>query len=705
MNTLVGSIARTLRPAGGWGPVSSMPSNVMSGDVMSEPTRPKISRSSYRPHLDGLRTVAVYLVVAFHAGLGLVSGGFIGVDIFFVLSGFLVTQILIRDLASVGRIRLRQFYSRRVRRILPAAAITLVVTALVYAIIASPAETRDALGGFKAAFLYFANWYFIRQSTDYFAANINTNPVVHFWSLAVEEQFYLVWPMLLAGLYFVTKRLGRPQWWALRIVVAVGAVASAIAALHIGSTNLDRAYYGTDTRAYQLLAGAALALTPQLFHWGARNRRYARALAVVVFVGMLALATSALDVSPITRGVFVAVLAVALIAALENTSGGVVERLLSSTPFTYLGRISYGIYLWHWPVIVIAAHGRSLSPLALFAISCGVATPLAALSFHLIEHPIRAAQTLDRFKTPIVAFGLATSVLCGVVAMPAILDRGTTAVSALPGSGGSASGLRLLDWRVAQKDIPALPDCLAADVSKCTVVAGTGLHVVLMGDSNARMWIPAFSAIAKQRGWNLSVLAYPTCPWQQHLDVVYKSFNQCQAHHDDWYNRVIPEIDPGLVVLAHQAFDDPLYPYPFIAADGSQVRPGNPKFESSLTSASAQSLTALSAPGRQIAILEPIPDAPPKQDPLACLSKGVPAAKCAYQAHTQPTPLELFYRKEAKLLPGVASVDLDRVVCPRWPTCDAIIGDVIVKRDANHLTATFAKSVAAQVEARMPKTK
>jgi peptidoglycan/LPS O-acetylase OafA/YrhL len=151
----------------------------------------------------------VYLVVAFHAGLGRMSAGFIGVDVFFVLSEFLVTQILMRDLASNGHVRFRQFYSRRVRRILPAAFIVLVATAIVYAAIASPAETLDALGGFKAAFLYVANWHFIRQSTNYFAANINSNPVLHFWSLAVEEQFYLVWPMILGALYFATRGFGR----------------------------------------------------------------------------------------------------------------------------------------------------------------------------------------------------------------------------------------------------------------------------------------------------------------------------------------------------------------------------------------------------------------------------------------------------------------------------------------------------------------
>ena len=173
----------------------------------------------YRPYLDGLRAVAVYLVVAFHAGLGLLSGGFIGVDVFFVLSGFLVTRILMRDLASIGRIQWRSFYARRVRRILPAALVTLVVTAFAYAIIASPIEMFDVLGGFRAALFYVANWFFIHQATDYFAANVNSSPVLHFWSLAVEEQFYLLWPLLLGAMFVLTSGAPRRRWWIVRVVV------------------------------------------------------------------------------------------------------------------------------------------------------------------------------------------------------------------------------------------------------------------------------------------------------------------------------------------------------------------------------------------------------------------------------------------------------------------------------------------------------
>ena len=162
----------------------------------------------YRPHLDGVRTLAVYLVVAFHAGLVRFDGGFIGVDVFFVLSGYLVTSLLLRDVAKVGGVRLRQFYSRRIRRLLPAAVVNLTVTAVVFAAIASPVEAAGAVGAVRAAALYVANWYFIGQSADYFARNITASPVIHYWSLSVEEQFYILWPLLLSGLVLAGRRRG-----------------------------------------------------------------------------------------------------------------------------------------------------------------------------------------------------------------------------------------------------------------------------------------------------------------------------------------------------------------------------------------------------------------------------------------------------------------------------------------------------------------
>jgi peptidoglycan/LPS O-acetylase OafA/YrhL len=649
----------------------------------------------YRPYLDGLRAVAVYLVVAFHAGLGLLSGGFIGVDVFFVLSGFLVTRILMGDLAALGRIRARAFYSRRVRRILPASLVALVVTALAYSIVASPAEMLDAVGGFRAAFFYVANWFFIRQSTDYFAANVNGSPVLHFWSLAIEEQFYLLWPLVLGGLFVLSARAGRGRWWVLRAVVVVAAAASAIAALHIGSTNLNRAYYGTDTRAYELLAGAALALTPQLLRLGARSRSFARGIAALALGGLLVLATSAFDMSPITRGVLVAGLAPVLIIALENARGGLAKRMLSSRPFTYLGRISYGTYLWHWPVVVIVAHDHQPSPVAMFAISVTTATGLAALSFHLVEHPIRASRALDRFKAPVIAIGFAMSILIGL-AIPTILEPGGGAVAG-PGA-ANASAEHLVDWRVAKRDrAPIDADCFGAPVAKCTLSHGTKQRVLMIGDSHAAMLVPTFLRIAQDDALTLSVVTQPGCPWQQGVSIVNFFLTDCARRQADWYDRLIPAFQPDVVVLVTKGYDDPKFPLLLRFSDGRTMRVGSPGYEQRLIDASAATLRGLRAPGRKIVLVEPTPVSWPF-DPISCLSTGKAATSCQFRASPGPTPLEHFYR-DAAAPSDVSSIDLDHLVCPRLPTCDPIVNDVIVRRDANsHLTATFARAIAPAVQ-------
>ena len=388
----------------------------------------------YRPHLDGLRAVAVYLVVAFHAGVARFAGGFIGVDVFFVLSGYLVTQLLMRDLVGGGAVRFGRFYARRIRRLLPAAAILLLVTAVVYSAIASPADVASAVGSFKAAFLYVANWYFIHQSSDYFANNINASPVIHFWSLAIEEQFYFVWPLLLGALFAATRRLQRNGRGVMQGAVAAAGVASVLWALHLSSTNINRAYYGTDARAYQLLAGALLALSPGLIRRVVR-RRGVEVVAALALVALLLMSTSSVEVTVIRRGIAATIVTAALIVAIEAARGGPVNRVLSWSPIVYLGRISYGTYLWHWPVILVALSvtDDAISPLSLLLISALVATGIASLSYTILERPVREQRLLDRVNPVVIVAGLSISVICALVVIPYVLEPNRLHVGAAQG--------------------------------------------------------------------------------------------------------------------------------------------------------------------------------------------------------------------------------------------------------------------------------
>ena len=596
------------------------------------------SRSSnYRPHLDGLRAVAVYLVVAFHARLAGFAGGFIGVDVFFVLSGYLVTSILLRDLGTGGRVDLRRFYARRFRRILPAAAVALLVTAVAYAIVATPAQMLDALGGFRAAFLYVANWHFISQATDYFAPAVSASPVLHFWSLAVEEQFYFVWPLLLSGLYFACLHRGGTAagrdgeqtlgWWLLRAIVAAAALASVIEAVHIGRTNIDRAYYGTDTRAYQLLAGALLALTPQLFALATKFAKAARALAPVALVGLVVVGSSVFGASPIKRGVFAAALTFALIAALDGSRTGVVRDWLSDSRVAYLGRISYATYLWHWPLIVLITHDHAMNTVELFVIATVGSTLLAALSYQVLEQPVRSWRVLDRYRTQVIAVGLSISLVCGVVVAPAIL-RWNTGSSASAGKASISAPkihtgkVTLLDWRVARNDIPALPDCFHEPIAKCTVVHGKGASIVLIGDSLARMWLPAFTVIARRESLTLTIAAFPSCPWQPTIKNGLTMSPPCPDHRADWYTRIIPQLHPDIVVVAERGYDELGNAFS-VPAPGGEVPAASAAGQQALISATRLGLQSLQAPGRKIVLLQPTP-LPPKLsfEPVSCLSTG-----------------------------------------------------------------------------------
>ena len=660
----------------------------------------------YRPHLDGLRTVAVYLVVLYHAGIGRFAGGFVGVDVFFVVSGYLVTQLLLRDLGTGGSIDLRRFYARRVRRLLPAAAVVLVVTAVVFTVVGSPAEWGDAEDAIRAAALYVSNWFFLARATDYFAADIATNPVLHFWSLAVEEQFYVLWPLVLLGLHRLARRTSRPTR-ALQVAVAVGGAASLLAALRLADHHLDRAYFGTDTRAYQLLAGALLALTPGAV---ARLRRLGPAWLVpaasVAALGALAVAaTTFVDLDPIQRGALVTVIAVVALATLDAAPSGIAARVLALPPVVYLGRISYGTYLWHWLVVIVLAREVELGHRATFAVTAVVATGLASLSFQVLEHPVRSWRVLDRQRVPVIAAGLAVSALVGLVVVPIVFDRATpsrpTSVAGsptgrTPTTPGSADAVP--DWRAAQKEVAELPVCNGASLATCTVVKGPGPKVLLVGDSHARMYRAMLEDVAKRRGLQLSVAAMPTCGW---IDGAWSAMSapDCKKAQEQWFGPVMAGIDPDIVILAHRVLDEPTSPTILVGEGTPFLKTGTPEFDELVEARTRATVSQLRRDGRKVVIIEPIPQPrDDEEDPLVCLSRGKGVDPCRFVAKTTPGTEERLDRSLDAEDDGVWSLDIDRLACPYLPICDPVVDGMIVRRDHTHLTVTYAASLSERFE-------
>jgi peptidoglycan/LPS O-acetylase OafA/YrhL len=658
-----------------------------------------VARSEYRPHLDGLRAVAVYLVVAFHSGITTLKGGFIGVDIFFVLSGYLVTQLLVRDLHGLGRIRLSNFYARRFRRLLPAAMVALVVTAAVFAAIAAPSEFASALSGIRAACVYVANWFFIRQSNNYFAPAIQSSPVIHFWSLAIEEQFYLIWPLLLFVIYRATTRLRDRQWPAIRLTLCALIAASLIAALIVSTSDLNRAYYGTDTRAYQMLTGALLAISADLIGSRAWWVRLSKLFAGLSFAALLVLATDVVSVGPIQRGLAVVVATGVLLLSLDHGENGIVRRGLSVPTATFLGRISYGTYLWHWLVIVVAVRVFDPSPWVLFVLSAALATSIASLSYQVLERPVRVSTLLDRHRRAVIAGGLAVSVLCAFVLIPPILDtsrNGAVAATSNPGAGSGSVRPSSLDWKSVKVVQHRPPDCIRRPPDECIVVHGSGPTVALVGDSHAAMLLPSLTDVAKQEHWTLAALITDGCPWQDGLYRFSGKLSRvCKNHKADWRDRVIRALNPRIMLLVEAPLDRPGVKGLSLFGANGELPMGSPQAQRAIDRATDETVARYRRDGRDVVIFEPIPQWPQDDDPLACISHATTIEQCRFVAGTAPSAIELNYRRLAHADKHVWSIDIDRLACPYLPICDQVINGTIVWADVSHLSGQYARTLAA----------
>ncbi|MEO6628229.1 MAG: acyltransferase family protein [Aquihabitans sp.] len=658
-------------------------------DAAREVRQQPVALTGYRPHLDGMRALAVYLVVAFHAGVSRLNGGFIGVDVFFVLSGYLVTQVLLRDVASHGRIRFVRFYGRRVRRLLPASVVVILATLVVYGWMASPIELQSASHAARAALLYVANWFYIREATDYFAGGASPSPLLHFWSLAVEEQFYLVWPVILATLIGVSVRFRERRWMALRIAIVLLAGASLAWAWYQSTVAPSRAYYGTDTRAYQLLAGAFLAVTPSLVTRARRLDLWAPAAAAGASVGLVVLSSWLVPGRPVARGIGACVLTMVLIIGLER-GGGLVQSVFSSRPMVELGRISYGTYLWHWPVIVIAERVIDLTPVQMAILAAGVASGLASLSSQIVEHGPRRSPRLDRMPRVVVASGLSISMLAGLVVVPALADHPGPQARSTTAAGSSSLLLTPVPATFdaeavhAESFTKALP-CLKKQGLLCTVTMGAGPRILLLGDSNAMMLHEPLARVAKKEGMTLILGDIYACAWPRnfHYDISdAKDIARCEAHREQAYD-ALSSLDIDLVVGMN------------VQGGGSL---GNPESsatpsEKSLRSTTAASAKAITAAGSRLLVIEPLPRAPNRLNPLDCLATASSQEACRFRVDPRPYWVISQLHEIAAANPAVSTLDLSRVVCPDYPICAPIVDGLPVRWDQAHLTTRFSSTL------------
>jgi peptidoglycan/LPS O-acetylase OafA/YrhL len=357
---------------------------------------------TYRPDVDGLRAICIVSVLMFHGGFDDWTGGFIGVDVFFVISGFLITSLIGRQIAC-GEFSLLGFYERRIRRLLAATIPVVVFTTLFALVFFTSADLITYCKSLIAFIAYSSNWFFLNQ-TGYFETPAMTSPLLHTWSLAVEEQFYLVFPALLLALL----RFPRAAIW---ILAGLMALSFAYAQFEISRGLLDRAFYSSPARFWELLAGALLAMVP------AAIDRTARIALPMRVIGLTMVGVPVFVYGPTTPfpgvAALIPVCGALLIIAARPDSKDPAWRLLTASPMVYLGKISYSLYLWHWPVLG-ATRALSFDKSELYSgLAIALSVALAALSYHLVEQPIRARRKLARGRD--MAALLAATSLVGFV--------------------------------------------------------------------------------------------------------------------------------------------------------------------------------------------------------------------------------------------------------------------------------------------------
>ena len=436
--------------------------------------------------------------------------------------------------------------------------VVVVVTALVQVLVVSQVARSEMVSDARSALLYFANWHYIAASGDYFAQDTNSSPFLHFWSLAIEEQFYIVFPVLV----LLAARLSKRPVRLLAVLMAAVLLVSLALQVYRARSDETYAYYATETRAYQLAAGSLLMLLVLRLPRSWTSRRSSLiGLSGLVVLGLVA--SGVTDWSPSHRGTVATGAAVLLLGGLWGGPDTALSKVLSRPLPRYLGQISYGVYLWHWPVLLVLDRMFDVRPSVLGILTATIAAALASLSFEVWEQPIRLGRFARRTPWRVVVAGLATSALVAAfVVAPVLRTDRQPAIAA--GSGQQAVGdLAALDRRIpkgldlaaaAEDQGPTFPTCTSTDIEACTVVDNgpDSLRVVLAGDSQAQMLGDAMIGLAREEGWTLSAAVLPGCPWQQGQVIqAYDEETQeaCRQQREVFYDEILPRLQPDVVVV------------------------------------------------------------------------------------------------------------------------------------------------------------
>ena len=601
--------------------------------------------------IQGLRALAALLVTIFHARL--VPGGFIGVDIFYVISGYLITGLILREIEKTGTLDLQSFYQRRIKRLLPTSVFVLFVTAIV-GMFVLPAITRDALGrDLFAAATYISNYLFAWWQNDYQNLNATPSPFIHYWSLAVEEQFYVVWPIFI----LILSRYGKR---AVLYGVAISSALSLLLSVYQTQTSPIWAFYSLPTRAWELGVGALLLFIPETF-W--RNR-------FIPWLGLIGIVVASLNFDENTA--FPGINAVLPVAATALLIGsiGIWPRFfndLSNNRFSqWLGAISYPLYLWHWPALVLpsSALGRPLRIRErIFCILLTIV--LAHFTSKYIEQPIRHKKIEGKKIYLFFAATTAASLVAGLII--------TSTASSMISVKGTNYKFNLVD--VMQKPLVYGDNChsnygetKSADCSYGDLKSNT--TVVLYGDSHAAQWFPALEVLANERGFKLISLTKSACPSVDVPRADQGAFKN--VHCEKWRKNSIArikELKPAAVIMSSFQYFTPPSGYP---SESKWWNDGQVRLLNELRGASKHLIYISDTPRP----LRDIPNCLASRDSHSCDS-------------TQKTPV--------KIISGFEKIDPTPWLCGKY--CSAIQNGYVVYRDASHISVAAALALKPQLEA------
>jgi peptidoglycan/LPS O-acetylase OafA/YrhL len=677
----------------------------------------------FRPDIQGLRALAVGMVVVYHLYPSLLPGGFAGVDVFFVISGFLITGHLLREYRKTGTVSLLGFWGRRAKRLLPAAALVLTVTWLAARFVLPSTRLGETADQIRASALYFQNWQLSWNAVDYLKADSAATPVQHFWSLSVEEQFYLVWPLLflLAALaagtarrrpapLAETRQARRRRGHQVVFLLAAAVVISSFGySVYYTRVNPAAAYFVTTTRVWELGLGGLLALLPERVSgrlgrcgplgWAGLGLVVASAIALngtLAFPGYLALLPAGGAAALILGG-----------SAAARYGPG---RLTSVSPLVFTGGISYSLYLWHWPVIVLYTTWSrhtvdAVSGLAIIAVSVA----LAWLTKVWVEDRVRTAALLSGHDWRSVSVALAAVVPVALATVFIVTQPGPwkgTLGPDYPGAAALASAVNPVKpapeiptpttialpayWQqgcLVPVSSPAPKECVYGDTSHPVAT------VALVGDSIAGDWFTPLEQIALQRHWELVTELHSVCPFSAAMMITPDTggpYTACHSWGAAVQHDLVSSIKPDVVITSDLEG---------LATTGHPA--GGAAAQSDIGAGMAQYWAQLEGHGISVVAIKESPDV--GINIPDCIANNPSSLKnCTIPTSRAVQPDVPTVYATAAASGSVPLIDMNALICGPV-SCPPIVGNVLVYQDDHHLTSTYALTMAPYLESRLLK--